>query len=491
MSRINTNIPSLVAQRVLNKQTNALNTSLFHLSTGYRINVGKDDPAGLIASENLRAEKTAIGAALQNVSRANNVVASAEGGLGEVNALLLELEDLVDRSANEAGISEDERNANQLQIDAILNSINRIANNTEFQGRKLLSGELAYTTSAVITASDHFENVTINAAKIPNEGYRTVAVQVTGSAQLGGLTWAGSAVTAAGNGGSVTIEIRGKLGTETLTFASGTTIADMATAVNQSTGLTGVSAIASATAGANGELYFNSTQYGSSQFVSVSVLNDDGINFDTDLSAGDQGGHVDYGQDATVTINGVQAISDGLRASVRTQVLDVDIDLTASFGTMAEAVLTKTFYITGGGADFMISPTVSMAGYSSLGIQAVSTGSLGNTTAGYLSSLATGQTNQLASGNYGAAQQTIRAAQDYVSSLRGRLGAFQKNTLETTANSLQVTYENTAAAEAILRETDFAAETSNLTRSQILVQSATNTLRLANASPQTVLALLG
>ena len=75
--------------------------------------------------------------------------------------------------------------------------------------------------------------------------------------------------------------------------------------------------------------------------------------------------------------------------------------------------------------------------------------------------------------------------------LRGRLGAFQKDTLETTANSLQITLENTTAAEAAIRDTDFATETSSLTRAQILVQSATQVLRMANAAPQNVLALLG
>jgi flagellin len=78
-----------------------------------------------------------------------------------------------------------------------------------------------------------------------------------------------------------------------------------------------------------------------------------------------------------------------------------------------------------------------------------------------------------------------------VSRLRGRLGAFQKNTLDATNNSLQVTFENTTAAESILRDTDFATETSKLTRQQILVQSATNVLRIANAQPQQALALLG
>lgn len=346
------------------------------------------------------------------------MVATAEGGLIEINTLLLELEDLVDRSANEAGISEDERNANQLQIDAILDSINRIAQSTEFQGRKLLSGDMAYTTSGVVAASSYFNTVTINAAKVPNDGYRTVTVQMVGSAQLAQLAWTASAVNGTGNGASVTIQVTGNIGAEVLTFSSGTAIAEMATAINQSKDLTGVSATTSGT----GALLINSTQYGSNEFVSVKVLDDGGVSFATYLAAGDAGDGKDYGQDANVKINGVTAITDGLQASMRTNALSVDINLTAAFGTKDGSLsATRTFTITGGGADFMISPTVSLAGQASLGIQAVDTGSLGNATYGYLSSLATGKTNGLSSGNYNTAQMIVRGGQDYVSKLRGRL----------------------------------------------------------------------
>lgn len=470
MSRINTNLPSLVAQRTFTMQNDKLNQSLVRLSTGLRINTGKDDPAGLIASEALRAEKVATQAAITNVARANNVISVAEAGLVETSKLLKELEDLIDRSANEAGISEDERNANQLQIDSILESINRIANSTEFQGRKLLSGDLAYTTSSV--SSTDISNVTVTAAKLPNGGYRSVVVEVTASAQLAGLTYTGSTVTSA-----VTIEVAGRLGTDTFSFAAGTAISAIANAINQSTSVTGVSATA-----ATSSLDFNSTGYGSSQFVSVRALNGTFT-----VTGGDAGSTKDYGENATVLINGNAAITDGLRASTRSSSLSMDIDLSAAFGT---SLGSTTFQIVGGGADFMIAPEVSQAGLASIGIASVSTGVLGNGTDGVLASLATGQSNQLSSGNYAAAQRILRDAQDQISFLQGRLGAFQKDTLETTSNALKVTFENLAAAESVIRDADFAEETASLTRQQILVQSSTSVLRLANQSPQSVLALL-
>lgn len=472
MIHINTNIPSMVAARILDAQNTRLNTSLERLGTGLRINTGKDDPSGLIASEALRAQQVAIGAAVYNIARANNVVASAEGGLDEISNLLTDLEDLIDRSSNDAAISDDEKAANQLEIDAVLDSINRIATSTEFQGRKLLNGELDYTTSGV--DASYFDDVRINSAKVPNDSYRSVVVEVTASAQLATLTYSASAT----GGTTTTLEITGNAGTGTFSFAVGTAIADVADAVNTSTDLTGVSAVVT---GAS-ELQFYSTNYGSKQFVSVEALEGTFA-----VTGGDAGTYTDYGEDATVHVNGVTAVTDGLSARLQTATLAAEFELSATFGTTPG---TTTFQVTGGGADFMISPTISLNGLASLGIQALSTSSLGKGSVGYLSSLGSGQTNSVASENYSIAQRIVRLAQTQVSELRGRLGAFQKDTLETTSNSLEVTQENISAAESNIREADFAEETSNLTRQQILVQSAAAVLRIANAQPQQVLTLL-
>ncbi len=105
MTQINTNTASMLAQRVLAMQNKALTVSLERLSTGMRINRGKDDPAGLIASENLRSEKMAIAGAIKNAERAEQVVNVAEGGLQEIQNLFVELQSLVAASANEAGLS--------------------------------------------------------------------------------------------------------------------------------------------------------------------------------------------------------------------------------------------------------------------------------------------------------------------------------------------------------------------------------------------------
>jgi len=476
MTRINTNVQSLLAARVMNKNTEALNTTLERLSTGLRINRGKDDPAGLIASEHMRAEMVAINAAISNANRANNMIAVAEGGLQEVNALLLDLENLVGQSANEAGMSSEEVAANQLQIDSILSSINRIASSTQFQSKNLLNGELDYQTSGVTTGptASAITNLQVNAARLPNGGTRGVVVEVTQSAQTAGLVYGTSAIAS----GGATIQVTGNYGSEQLSFASGTAVSAVAAAVNASTSLTGVSAAVS-----GGNLLFNSTGYGSSSYVTVEAL------AGTFTVTGGDSSDTAHGQDVGVTVNGTAAVTDGLRASLRTGALDLDMTLAADFATQTADV--KTFTITGGGADFSIAPTLGVNAKASIGIQNVSTGSLGRGDLGYLSSLGSGQTNQLSSENFETAQRIIRAATSQIAGLRGRLGAFQKNTLEPSVNSLSVALENTTAAESAIRDADFAKETSNLTRAQILVQSSTAVLQMANAAPQNALALLG
>jgi flagellin len=493
MSRIMTNVPSLVAARILDTNNKMLTTSLERLSTGLRINRGKDDPAGLIASQTLRGEIAAIGAAMDNAKRADNVISVAEGGLQEVSNLLIDLESLVDTTANKAALSKEEVSANQLQIDSILDTINRISTSTEFQSKKLLNGTLDYTTSGVnITAAggSAISHLQINSARVPPttytasgvavQGYRTVTVQITSSAQTATVHHDGSAVGA----GGVTLQISGNYGVEQLSFASGTSFTDVVNAVNQSTALTGVSA--SFSAGGTGSLRFDSTQYGRDAFVSVETIRGDAFT----VTGGDSTTG-DHGIDVGVLINGAQAVTDGLDASLHTTVLSLDLTVDATFAQSTGAAGSKTFYITGGGADFSIAPTLGLNATASLGIKSVATGSLGKGGVGFLSSLGSGQTNDLASGNFAVAQRVIREANSQVSNLRGRLGAFSKNTLESAYNALAVALENTSAAESAIRDTDFARETSNLSRSQILVNAATSTLQLANAQPRNVLALLG
>jgi len=494
MSRINTNIQSLVARRALALNNNSLQQSLERLSTGLRINTGKDDPAGLIASETLRAGIRAISTAISNAERADTIVNVAEGGLQEISSLLLDLENLIDQTANEAGLTPEEISANQLQIDSILQSIDRLAEATAFGNKKLLNGSLDFTTSGVNidestgTALTDLDRVQINAAKVPAGSFRQVNVNVVAGSEFAYISALGAGTDGGGSldgtlAAATTIQVRGNFGSDIISFASGATAVQIAAAVNGSKELTGVSATASAATGGATSVVFQSTGFGADAFVSVSVLEN------LTAFSSQAANATDYGVDGTVTVNGANAIVRGLDASVRTGGLSLDLTLTPTFGGTAGG--TTSFEITGGGAIFSISPTVSLSGQETIGVTEVSSAKLGSTGTGYLATLKSGLANDLSSKNFASAQRIVREAINQVASLRGRLGSFQKDTLTTTINSLRVARENVTAAESAIRDADFAAETSNLTRAQILVNSSTAILQIANAAPQNVLALLG
>ncbi|MGD0541656.1 MAG: flagellin, partial [Tepidisphaeraceae bacterium] len=166
-SVINTNVSSLIAQNSLLQNNTNLNTSLQRLSTGLQINTGADNPAGLIAGLSLQQEQTGIQTAINNASLAGNVIGTAEGGLNTVSSLLTQLQGLVGQAANSGGLSASQVSANQLQVDSILSTINRISQSTTFEGRQLLNGNLAYTTSSVASA---VTNLQINSALVPDGG---------------------------------------------------------------------------------------------------------------------------------------------------------------------------------------------------------------------------------------------------------------------------------------------------------------------------------
>ena len=501
MGRINTNVQSLIAQRVLGQNQQSLTSSLERLSTGLRINSGKDDPAGLIASNNLGAEIVGKNTAISNANRADQVVNIAAGGLTEVSGLLTQLQGLVTSSASTSGISDSEKAANQLQIDSILQTIDRVSSSTSFQGIKLLNGNFDFKTSSVNSGVSDFK---INAAKF--SGSQNVNVLVTGSAQQGGmfLSFGASSIDTA-TGSQFTIEVGGSAGTRQLTFSSSTSLANIAAAVNSFTSITGVSAKTSGTG-----IKLEATEFGSSNYVSLRVVNAGGIanggaqgvyNLDTantNITTGSatafasvSNTKTNKGKDLQATINGVAATTNGKTARINTDFLDVEVTLGNSTSQTLGSVGTNAMTITGGGASFQLGGNVDIAGKVSIGIQSVAASKLGTSALGYLSSLASGQSNNVVSGNTDKAQQIVSAALNQVSSLSGRLGAFQSNTIGATVRSLGVAVENSTAAQSIIRDTDFATETAKLTRGQILVNASTNILGLSNQTPQSALQLLG
>ena len=187
MTRINANISSLVAQTVLQRSNNQLQETLTRLSTGLRINTGRDDPSGLIASEKLRSDIVSVEAAIINSERANQVIATADSSLGQVSSLLNDIRGLVTESANTGALSEDQIAANQLQVDSSLEALNRISQTTSFQGRRLLDGSLDF----IVTESGGFTSVTalqIDQANLGTLGSVAVTVNISAAATQATIT---------------------------------------------------------------------------------------------------------------------------------------------------------------------------------------------------------------------------------------------------------------------------------------------------------------
>jgi flagellin len=468
MARINTNVPALVAQTHLSRSQRDLTTSLERLSSGLRINRGADDPAGLIVSENLRSEIAGVAQGIDNSQRAVNVIATAEGALNEVAALLVDIKELIVEAANEGALSDEEIRANQLQINSAIESITRIANTTTFAGRRLIDGGLDYVTSGV------------NTSKIQAMSNVPVDVVVTQSAQKAQLQFRTSSVAA----GGVTIEVKGLDGVVTLQFGSGTTADKIVQAVNVVSDATGVEAQLINSANAASGMVFVSKDYGSNAFVSVSPLQGTGSFATTDVTGVSR--DRDIGQDAAASVNGALATGEGLNLVLNTTGLDLSMTLDEAFGIGSTA-----FTVVSGGALFQLGPRVDTNQQVNLGIQSIAASRLGNGVVGYLSEIVEGGGKSLVDGKYREASDIVEESIRQVSVLRGRLGAFEKNTLQTNINQLQITLENLTSSESSIRDTDFAEETSQLTRNQILVNAGTSVLAIANSTPQTALSLLG
>lgn len=192
MSRIDTIASSTQAVRRPGRNNADLSTRVQPLASGLRIHRGKDAPAALIVGETLRTAMADIGQAIDDAHRANDAINTAEDALNEVSLLLLQLQSLIHEAANSGALSSEEIQADQVRVDAILESVNRIANTAEFSGVKLLNGHLDFQTSGVITSAIKLTRVN-SAATSAGESI-SVSGQVAHSAEAGTVDFASSGV---------------------------------------------------------------------------------------------------------------------------------------------------------------------------------------------------------------------------------------------------------------------------------------------------------
>jgi len=170
--RINNNIAAINAHRNLSITTDALSSSMEKLSSGYRINSASDDPAGLVISEQFRAQIAGMNRAISNSEGSINMIQTAEGALNELNNLLVSMRELAIHAANEGFNDADQLAADQAEISNALQTIDRIAANTQFGTKKLLDGSKANT--ATITSANS-SNLTILSSGL-NTGTHSLAV---------------------------------------------------------------------------------------------------------------------------------------------------------------------------------------------------------------------------------------------------------------------------------------------------------------------------
>jgi len=323
------------------------------------------------------------------------------------------------------------------------------------------------------------QNLHVYSVQFGTNDYIPVNVQVVTSAQKAQLQFQSAKINE-----NITIQVQGAQGVTELSFSSGTAASAIAFGVNTFSDATGVQAQYINSANPSSGISFQSTEYGSSAYLSVKALQA-GAAFELVNPEGSPNNY-DTGQDVTATVNGILTQGDGLRLTLQSMGLDLEMLVAEDFG-----LDSTSFAITGGGAKFQLGPAVNSNQQVNIGIRSVAASSLGNQDIGYLSQIRTGGDYSLVTGHAREASDIVQESIRQIAILRGRLGAFERNTLQTNINSLQVALENVTSSESQIRDADFAYETSQLTRNQILSQAGTAVLSIANTTPQSVLALLG
>jgi flagellin len=476
-SVVNTNISSLNAQRNLTVSQDALHTSLQRLSSGLRINSAKDDAAGLAISERFTSQIRGSNQATRNANDGISLAQTAEGDLAQIGNNLQRIRELAVQSANATNSSSD-RAALDNEVQALSAEIDRVAQNSSFNGVRLLDGSFnaqTFQVGANATASDTVSITGIASARTSSLG---------GSGSSTATTLTSTATTTALVGGDVTLN-GASVGASSVGAAPGQSAASaysIAAAINAVSSLSGVTATAQATSkvGAAATAFAAITSGATTTINGVVVGN---VAAGTDATG--------QAANAAAAINLVSGQSGVTATASNTGVLTLtaadgrDIVTGAGFTAANIGIAPSTTHgtvklDTNNAAGIVISG----AAPASAGLTAGTTAPTTTLTTTAISSInvktASSATNALAA---------IDGALASISSSRAALGAVQ-NRFSSVVTSLQTTSENLTASRSRIQDADFAQETSALTRGQVLQQAGTAILAQANALPQGVLALL-
>ena len=527
---INTNISSLNSQRNLSTSQASLTTSLQRLSSGLRINSAKDDAAGLAISERFTSQIRGNNQAARNANDGISLAQTAEGGLSTAGDLLQRVRELAVQSANGSN-SDSDRKSIQNEVSSLTAELERVANTTQFNGTNVLDGSLTSTQFQVGANANQVINVGVASAKTTDIGNNTLSSGATAAVAISAASITGNADTRTDSNGTVVSSFQNSVAAQTLTITSGAgTTTDVSIAagdsakkiaagLNAASGKTGVTATASTVAtiskigvDAGGAYVDGAVQF---ELRGANSIDNDADSQAVTISATVKNGDL---SGLAQAIN-AQSATTNITASIKTDATglkelqlnnangdDIQIKDTSSgaangmsvaeirgadtvkaIGNTAAtpgavALLTGATAVVGGHLDFS-----SNSGFSMVSDDATDTVLDTATTGSELQSVAKLDVSSVEGAN--KALLTIDAALSAINSNRASLGAIQ-NRFASTISNLQTTTENMSASRSRIQDTDFASETANLTRGQILQQAGTAMLAQANSLPNGVLSLL-
>ena len=496
--RINHNTAAVNSWRNLEKTDRAMEGTLERLSSGYRINRAADDPAGLVISEQMRARVRSMEQAALNSEMSISMVRTAEASMAEVGDILTGMRQLALHAANEGGNDDAMLAADQAEIENSLATVDRIANRTKFGSRTLLDGGNGVSGMAVGEGL-RFVRSEVSSQSSPAEGY---AVDVTRTASKSWMEGSRGLSREEIESGGVEISLYEGGRNVSYVCGAGEEPEAVANGLRRLVRERGLALEVELTG--EGRLRVEHLRYGSepdfgAAVSAAGILAREAHELERSEQGrdvrGTVGGEAAYGTGRLLTAaEGTRAAgtvveySGGLKTVPRTDAEGNPLRGEDGEPLPPEEKAEGAVYVSNGALSFQIGPDRQQS--ASVSLPALGTGTLARgveTDSGY-ASLGEIDVTTL-QGAQDALAMIDRAIQE-VSSARGELGAFQKNALESSLESLRYASENLAASESKLRDADMAAEMSRLVKRQILMSSGTAMLAQANQTPKSVLSLL-
>ncbi|MCS6238121.1 flagellin [Shewanella baltica] len=485
---VNTNVTSMKAQNNLNGANNKLSMSMERLSSGLRINSAKDDAAGLQIANRLTSQINGIGVAVRNANDGISIAQTAEGAMGESTNILQRMRDLSLQAANGSNSAED-RKSMQKELTALQSELTRIADTTSFGGQKLLNGN--YGTQSFQIGANANETVSITLTNLGAKEIGTQGQLLEGATAGLGFATAAAATSPANGVGGGTLSISGTT-SQNVTITAADSAKTIAQNINAKTSDTDVKATART------ELKLTAlADPGQVSFKLNGTSISTAISDKTDLNA------LAKVINEKSTVTGVKATVDdagGLHMIDETgsDIKIEDFDNTGATKTVSLTPIdgkgnnNTPITLTGGTAadSTTVGGTIELSS-----LKAFSTTSADTTItpAATITGSTLDSVNAIDIGTSDGAQDAISVIDSAIASIdaqRADLGAVQ-NRMSFTINNLNNIQSNVSDARSRIQDVDFAKETAELTKQQILSQTSSAMLAQANQIPQTALSLLG